>query len=51
MGTHDKEVMTSTKRGSKRYLRKRHKKTSEAHNETTKAHYKHTTMKQSIVRK
>jgi hypothetical protein len=33
MGTHNKEAMKSTKRGSKKkYLRKRHQKTSQAHN-------------------
>jgi hypothetical protein len=33
MGTHNKEAMKSTKRGSKKkHLRKRHQKTSQAHN-------------------
>jgi hypothetical protein len=37
IGTHNKEVMKSSERGSKRYLRKRHQKTSQAHNkEATK---------------
>jgi hypothetical protein len=35
IGMHNKEAMKSTKRGSKKYLRKKHQKNSQAHNNET----------------